>query len=597
MQECPANVSTQPNNRFISDATIKASSSRPSSVELLETRIAPSTLALLSPTSAKYTDTDGDTVTVKFTKSILTQGNFQQVLVITTDAPGDHLTQINLTAAPAAKAQGTGIAVRVVAGPLGDGATTVGYINADGLDLGAVSIAGDLASIMAGDGNGQTVAVASLSVQSMGRFGLMTGVPTLQSEFIGGLGKLSVATDVIGAALGTDPEFGKIGSVTIGGSLKADANGNGGTVISDGNIGAVKIGGSVTGGIQTNNGSIRSVFVGGSLDASLTHAGYIRAHGLGIGAVTVVGSLEGGSILSEAGIASVTIGGSITGGADDFSGTVRAHQKIGPVRVGGSVTGGGSPGTGYITSDTMIAKVTVGGSLVGGTVGGTGNITAGVLGPVVIGGDVVGTTGGDTGEIWAFKGNLASVTVKGSCFSGASFSFNGCVLCDGQLGPVSIGGNVVGKDGNPFLIRAKNGITSLTVTGSMDHGLVLAGYSTNNTPVKGGASIGAVKVGVDWVASSIVAGAKNSGFPASASPFGDANDTKIGGSAIVSRIARITIGGYLRGTPSVNGDHFGFIAQQVGSFKVGGAVIPLTPAAHSDNRTFTVAQDVTIHEV
>jgi hypothetical protein len=131
----------------------------------------------------------------------------------------------------------------------------------------------------------------------------------------------------------------------------------------------------------------------------------------------------------------------------------------------------------------------------------------------------------------------------------------------------------------------------------MDHGLVLAGYTSDNNPVNGGASIGAVKVGVDWVASSIVAGAKNSGFPASVSPFGNGNDAKIVGSALVSKIASITIGGYLSGTPNTAGDHFGFVAQQIGSFKLGGAVIPLGAGAHNDNRTFTVAPEVTIHEV
>src|SRR5262245_29560847 len=51
-----------------------------SSIELLETRIAPA--QLLSPFTFSYTDVDGDNVVVKFTKPILTEANFDSRILL-----------------------------------------------------------------------------------------------------------------------------------------------------------------------------------------------------------------------------------------------------------------------------------------------------------------------------------------------------------------------------------------------------------------------------------------------------------------------------------------------------------------------------------
>src|SRR5262249_57396320 len=97
----------------------------------------------------------------------------------------------------------------------------------------------------------------------------------------------------------------------------------------------------------------------------------------------------------------------------------------------------------------------------------------------------------------------------------------------------------------------------------------------------------------DWTASSLVVGAQNlgtddavggSGTAADNVNFGDSHDRTIaGGSAtILAKITSIAIGGQVRGT--VGGtDHFGFLAEQICSFAIGGAVIPLSPAPFSPN--------------
>ena len=47
--------------------------------------------------------------------------------------------------------------------------------------------------------------------------------------------------------------------------------------------------------------------------------------------------------------------------------------------------------------------------------------------------------------------------------------------------------------------------------------------------------------------------------------------------AINSRIASIIIKGGVFGTPGITSDSFGFVAQEIVSFKVGTTVIPLKP--------------------
>lgn len=81
-------------------------------------------------------------------------------------------------------------------------------------------------------------------------------------------------------------------------------------------------------------------------------------------------------------------------------------------------------------------------------------------------------------------------------------------------------------------------------------------------------------------ASNLVAGAMNTGFP----NVGDTNDTKFGGPLgtgnpnMISDIAGIMIGGAVTGTTTA-GDHFGFVAQKIGSFRSLGYATVLRAAA------------------
>jgi hypothetical protein len=109
------------------------------SLEVLEDRLAPA--VLVNPTTVTYQDVDGDTVTVHVSKGSLTQANFTFNSPFSFNAP-QQLQLIDLRSAQFQGANLSVTAVRSVQG--GDGFVNVGEIDATGVDLGAVSVHGDL---------------------------------------------------------------------------------------------------------------------------------------------------------------------------------------------------------------------------------------------------------------------------------------------------------------------------------------------------------------------------------------------------------------------------------------------------------------------
>src|SRR5437868_4237749 len=73
-----------------------------------------------------------------------------------------------------------------------------GLIDASGNDLGSVSVQGDLGRLVAGDSVPTTTALASLTVQSLGRMGLDTQQPggTLQTVIVGNVGPINIKGDM-----------------------------------------------------------------------------------------------------------------------------------------------------------------------------------------------------------------------------------------------------------------------------------------------------------------------------------------------------------------------------------------------------------------
>src|SRR5262245_4089826 len=526
-------------------------------VESLESRDAPA--RLVNGTTLTYQDIDGDSVTVTFSKAILNASNansifsFGQGNVNGSNSTKQQLLEINLVGV--AGATGTTIttsAARSAQG--GNGFAALGEINAAAIDLGPVRIDGDLGKIVAGDATTTTSGLKGLTVQSMGRFGTSTGAPDLNSEIRGQLNFLKVKSDVneevIKVVGGVD---GKIGPVSIGGSLIGGASTESGSISATGDIGIVNVAGNVI--VGTGGGS-------GRIFCSRKVAG-----------VKINGSLSG-SILSDCDMGFVTIVGNISG----ISGVVSSRGKL--------------------------AGISIGGSILGGQV-----IALGDAGSILVGGDVVESSV-QLSTIYARR--IASLTLKGSLIADTNhtdpFPGSGTIHAGKDLGAVLIRGSIIGNATHPVIISAGGSIAptgavdlaigSLTVLGHVEYGLIRAGGAEFVEAMNADAQIGPVVVGGDWIASSIAAGA----IPGGDNFFGDGDDSKMSGvdvkniATISSSIASLTVGGEALGT--VGGtDHYGIVAEHVGAVKIGGTPLNLSLGISNDDFLVGITGDLKVREI
>jgi hypothetical protein len=546
----------------------------PLCLQALESRLAPA-VTILGPTSARFTDVDGDTVTVKTTGGVFTAAQFTTV----PGGAGEQLQRLDLSGGGFELANLT-FAVKKAA--TGDGLVNVGAIDSTGRDLGTVTVPGDLGQIDAGDGDAAFPALKTLKVRSLGRYGTDTQPAggSLDLNIRGALGSLVVTRDVVDVWVNvSDGADGTIGSVTIGGSLIGGASVNRGELYASGAMGPVKIAGDVLGGT----------------------------------------ALATGLIQSDGPMAGVTIGGSFVGGSGTNSGQIYSPSGIGGVTIGRNILGGTGFQTGEIATDGSLGKVTVGGSFVGGPAGNSGVIFCrGEMGPVKIAGDVRG--GGLAGTSTSYArsalienatGRIVSVTVGGSIISGidtstaGSLTENATIQAAAEIGFLKVGGSIVGNQNpngdTPVVISARGqlvpgptgdvAIGSLSVGGRVEYARILAGYDIDQVAKNADAQIGSVSVGGDWVASSLVAGAVDGG-----NGFGNAGDAKIAGAGTqdlashVSKIGKVTIKGEAYGTPAgmAGADHYGFVAQELGSLVVGGRKFTFTTGAGTDTTGLAV---------
>ncbi len=477
-------------------------------IEPLESRIAPAA-TLVSPTTAFYTDVDGDKVTVVFSKAILNSGNVANVLVTSALGLGDQLQTIDLTTALAGNPDGTNITITAVPQDLtpmnaiksksGDGFASVGRINATNHTLGAVKVPGDLGVIDAGNTAVNAVALQGLTVQSLGEFGTTTGAPAdLRSDLAGTVKFITVKGSVRNAFVDITGSTGmmpnvvnsSLGALTIGGSFLGGSVPGAGAINVAGNIGPVKIGGSVIAGtgqstaqIGSIHGSMGAVTIGGDvIGGSSGYSGNIFAETT-MGAVSIGGDLRADKTTSSApqsgfirtnfgSIASVKIGGSIVGGASTDSGSVEAATvggagQLGAVTIGRDLLGGGGMNSGRISAAGDIGALTIGGSLTGGTAAYSGLVAAGgALGAVKIARDLEGSPQANTGWIHAEK-NIASLTV-GHSITGSGGDDSGNVSTNASLGAVKIGGDLIGAGGlRSGRVFAGENMGAVSIVGSM----------------------------------------------------------------------------------------------------------------------------------
>lgn len=561
--------------------------------------------------TATYTDAGGDVVTVSLSKGLLTPGNVASVLVQGGDGGLQKLdlTALGKNAAGTSLAQGANVTVAVKKAT-GDGMAHIGFINAQGIDLGAVSAAkSDLGRILVGDGVDASLnyhwgapyehggiidptasaSIKSLSVASMGTQGLATqgGTGDLVSVFYGEAGTLAIKGDVLDASLEVRRSFARIdiGGSLVGhdqpgqGSIKTEMSStqkevNDGVVSTERNSGPIRIGGSLTGGggsetgyisTTTRLGSIKSISIGGDLNGGSGSKSGAIVTGVGgdLGSLSIKGSVNGGSgfqsgyaYFSDA--ATISIGGDIKGGTGNSSGGIEAEIISNKLTVGGNIRGGNITGegvalvkSGFITS-LDANDVLIKGSLIAGA-----NDTA--TSSAVMNGSLVITSGaGKVSVLGGLTGNMGA---------GGKENFVNLQAGRAYYGPptaISIGGSAT-------FAKITHGTT------------VLDGFKSGN-PVS--SKLGAITVGGDFISSSISAGAgggvdgilgtDDDVIPA---PF-DSQDGET-----IARIASITIKGNVGVAPGSTGPSV-IQAERIDQLIVKGTKIPLTPGKSNDNTTF-----------
>jgi hypothetical protein len=496
-------------------------------LEILEPRIAPAGVFT-------FLDTDGDAVTVSSTRGTNADLAAAVQPFLSASGAGFQLQKVALNTAPAIF-KGTTLVISAAPSAGGNGFVDVGHIDATGIDLGSVTIDGDLGQIDAGNANAQTSALRSLSAVSLGVRGLATqgAGGSLVSTILGGVGSLVLSGDLRGAqfqVLGSlvDPDplthsrtdaAAKIGAVRIGGSVIGSAEAGSGQIFAKGRIGTITLGGSIVGGTAAESGrlwaegGITTATIDGSITggtaAGATSSGQLFAggdsgkilvkgqliggdgresgfigNGRGIDSVTILGGIEGGTGLRSGTVASaskiglVSVGGDIIGSKGEESGVIRSTLSIQTVKIVGDVFGGAGARSGLIGSADVVGTIDIDGSVIGGDGEQSGAVgSIGKLGDVKVTGDVRGGLGARSGQIVS-QSTIRSVTIDGSVIGSLAFE-SGSIGSFGGLGPVKIGGDLVGGAG---------AFSGAILAGAEDH--------ENDSP----ASIASVTIGGDITA-------------------------------------------------------------------------------------------------
>jgi hypothetical protein len=506
---------------------MKTKAFAPFSIEALEDRIAPAAL-LPGGKVVTFTDIDGDNVTVKFSKPILTDANVSSIFLFVntfTDNGPQSLTSLVLAdLGPEANGVNVTVTAHRSAVTGGNGQVHIGAVDASnvnlntgtgaGIDLGKVRIQGTVNFLDAGDADVTTPAAKSIDL-----LGLGLAFPGIESDFHGSIGKLTVRGNLGGHVL-----------VKSGVSQSLDD---------------VRIG---------------SIAVTGSLFGSSANSGFIEAGE--IGRLRILEDIRGGEGANAGRVVAQTIDrieilGSIAGGSGQNAGTINSNHIL-SAKVGGSVRGG----TGLSSGSLLVGdldKLTIDGDLIGNDESFTGLVQAGEIGQVVVHGNVFGGGGSSSGRIGA--NDIGKITIDGSVVGGAGQG--SATLSANTIDTVLIGGDLIGGSGD-FSGSVFGGGKLRVVKGSVLGVLPLSGLTAAAAGIRASIfSIDKIVVGGDFINANIAVGVSDGANDA----FGDGDDSPIGNAA-EAKIATLIIKG--RAASNIAGASFGIEANGFGTIKIGG---------------------------
>ncbi|MDX2080477.1 MAG: hypothetical protein SFU53_06810 [Terrimicrobiaceae bacterium] len=543
-------------------------------LELLEDRIAPAGVA-------QFTDVDGDVFRVN------TTGGTNAALQAAIEQNSNQVTRIDLSAATHGQLfAGSSLTFKLLQrGATGDGAVNIGFIDATGVDLGAVTVPGDLGRIIAGDVIYTTAGLKSLQTFSVGIYGTFTqnGTGDTISTIQGPVGSIEVFGNVKEANFvleSSGAQKAHLGILKVGGSIVgSNTDANLGGFLVEGTIRSGLIGGDLVGrsGVSTGFITAESATVltiqGHVIGGDGNNSGSINMSALS-GRITVGGNLTGGDGTSSgrvnltSGALSVTVGGNVEGGGGLLSGRI---NTVGIITVQGNLIGSDGDSSGQLIGGR---SVTVDGSIIGGEGAYSGFIDLVNAGTLVVGGSIIGGKGENSATVFA-NGSITSLRIDGSLIGGEG-------LRSGQIdsnfgssvpGVVTIGGDIRGGDGNESGSLTIAQTVAMNVRGSVvggdgsSSGYVVVGGLTSlriGGGILGGtaSAAGAViatgfSTGTAWIGGSIVGGSSNqSGILDLTGAFsaltvrgsivgGDADQT--GYVTISGNIARVEVGGSIVG--------------------------------------------------
>jgi hypothetical protein len=272
---------------------------------------------------AKFLDVDGDEITVSVSKGRINAAMF-------TFSPDGDLLLVDLGAGGTLK-KGANITFGVKQ-TSGNGTLDVGAIVGNSMQLGKITITGDLGQIDLSPLDPEKAVIKQLIVGSFGMMGDTNQIPgtvePLMSDIEGSIGRIVVKRNIQFATLNI---LGSLGNITIGG----DFNGTGALdevqLAALGQSIANVAGGGTLASSGLNAGSIGKLNVKGGINSAAVKSGG------NIGSATVGGSVNKGAIVAAGAIRIINIFDSITSDDPDEPSVIAALGKLNPKSAGASV--------------------------------------------------------------------------------------------------------------------------------------------------------------------------------------------------------------------------------------------------------------------
>lgn len=277
--------------------------------------------------TATFTDVDGDKVKVTTTAGQFSAADFTFV------SAGDNRQALQkLVLGAGFKGANISIVATATADG-GNGFVNLGFLEATGVDLGSVTVDGDLGQIKAGTvgGDASVPGAKALTVQSLGLF----NTAMVLSSIEGALPKLTIKGDMRASLELNGATDGKLGTAVIGGNITSSSTSM--FLRTGAGISSLKIGGDIrnttTATVSiTTNGAIGSMQVIGSI------VGISQGNAV---VITSFGQLTAPSSGRDLALNSLNVGGSV-----DFmvlragdAAVDNADAAIGSITVGGNWTG------------------------------------------------------------------------------------------------------------------------------------------------------------------------------------------------------------------------------------------------------------------